>query len=89
VIYLKNTRTNVCFAVNTLSQYMIETKHAHLIMTKHVMRYLKGAINYGLRYISDREIRLQGYIDSDWEGNVTDQKTTSGYCFSMGSIVIS
>jgi hypothetical protein len=39
--------------------------------------------------IMDREIRLQGYIDYDWEGNVTDQKTTSGYCFSMGSIVIS
>jgi hypothetical protein len=54
-----------------------------------VMRYLKGTIDYGLRYISDREIRLQGYTDSDWAGSVTDQKSTSGCCFSLGSVVIS
>jgi hypothetical protein len=33
-------------------------RHVHLIMEKHVMRYLKGTINYGPRYISDREIIL-------------------------------
>jgi hypothetical protein len=54
LIYVKNTRTNICFVVNTL----IEPRHVHLIMTKHVMRYLNGTIDYGLRYISDREIIL-------------------------------
>jgi hypothetical protein len=68
---------------------MIEPRHVHLIMEKHVMRYLKGTINYGLRYISDSEIRLQGYTDSDWAGNVTDRKSTFECCFSMGSYVIS
>jgi hypothetical protein len=38
----------------------IEPRHVHLIVAKHVIRYLKGTIDYGLRYISDREIRLQG-----------------------------
>jgi hypothetical protein len=50
----------------TLSQYMVEPRSVHLIATKFVLRYLKGAINYGLRYASDREISLQGYADSDW-----------------------
>jgi hypothetical protein len=72
LIYLTNTRTNICFAVNTLSQYMIEPRHVHLIMEKHVKRSLKGKIDYGLIYISYYEIRLQGYIDSDWAGSVTD-----------------
>ena len=85
----KNTRTDICFALNTLIRYMIEPKHVHLIMEKHVMRYLKGTIDYRFRYISDREIRPQGYTDSDWEGNVTDRKSTSGCCFGLGSAMIS
>jgi hypothetical protein len=66
LMYLTNTRPDICFAVNTLSQYMVEPRGVHLIATKHVMRYLKGTIDYGLRYVSDREISLQGYTDSDW-----------------------
>jgi hypothetical protein len=53
------------------------------------MRYLKGILDYGLRYISDHEIRIQLYIDSDWAGNVTDWTTTSRCFFSLGSVVIS
>ena len=29
-----------------------------------------------------------GYTDSDWAGSVTDRKSTSGCCFSLGSAVI-
>ena len=29
---------------------MVETIHVHLVATKHVMRYLKGMIDYGLSY---------------------------------------
>jgi hypothetical protein len=58
LMYLTNTRPYICFAVNTLSRYMVKPRHVHLIATKHVMRYLKGTIDYGLIYISDREIRL-------------------------------
>jgi len=43
----------------------------------------------GLRYVLDREIRLQGYTDSNWVSSVTDQKSTSGCCFSLGSTMIS
>jgi hypothetical protein len=89
LMYLMNTRPDICFAVNTLIQYMVEPRHVHLIAEKHVMRYLKGIIDYGLRYILDHEIRLQGYTDSYWVGSVTDRKSTSRCCFSLGSVVIS
>jgi hypothetical protein len=89
LMYLMNTRPDICFAVNTLSQYMVEPRRVHLIATKHVMRYLKGTIDYGLRYASDREISLQGFTDSDWAGSVADWKSTYGCCFSMGSTMIS
>jgi hypothetical protein len=82
-------RPDICFVVNTLSQYMVESRHVHLIAAKHVMRYLKGTIEYGIKYGADCLFRLQGYSDSDWDGSVTDCKSTSRCCFSLGSCMIS
>jgi hypothetical protein len=84
-----NMRTNICFAVNTLIQYMVEPRSFHLVATKHVMRYMKGTIDYGLRYASDHEISLQGFTDSDWADSVADRKSTSGCYFNMRSTMIS
>ena len=42
------------------------------------MRYLKGTIEFGLYYDGNRDYRLYGYIDSDWNGSVSDKKSTSG-----------
>jgi hypothetical protein len=59
LMYLTNTRLDICFAVNTLSQYMAEPKCVHLMAAKHILRYLKDIVDYGLIYVSDRGIRLQ------------------------------
>ena len=75
--------------MNTLSQYMVESRHVHLVATKHVMRYLKGTLDYGLTYVVDLEFRLCGYTDSDWEGRAKYIKSTSGCCFSLGLGIIS
>ena len=36
LMYLTDMRPNICFAVNILSQYMVEPRRVHLIATKHV-----------------------------------------------------
>ena len=77
-----NTRPNICFDVNTL-------RHVHLIAAKHILRYLKGAIDYGLKYEVNQNINLEGYVDSNWVGSSIYRKSTLGCCFSMGSGVIS
>jgi hypothetical protein len=89
LMYLVNTRPDICFAVNTLSQFMVELRQEHWVATKHVLRYLRGTMEYGLRYLGDGEVKLQGYTDSYWEGSATDRKSTSGCCFSLGSTMIS
>jgi hypothetical protein len=48
LMYLVNTRPDICFAVNTMSQYMLESRHVHLVAVNHVLRYLHGTIGYGL-----------------------------------------
>jgi hypothetical protein len=84
LMYSTNTRPDICFAVNTLSQFLVEPRHVHLVAAKHVMRYLKGTLDYGLSYDGDHNFTLSGYIDSDWAGSVSDRKNTSGCCFSLG-----
>ena len=37
LMYLMNTRLDICFAVNTLSQFLTDLKHVHLIAVKHVL----------------------------------------------------
>ena len=48
LMYLKNTRVDICFVVKILSQYLVKPIWVHLIATKHLMRYLKGTIDLGL-----------------------------------------
>ena len=79
---LMYVRPDICFAVNTL-------RHVHLMVAKHAVRYLKGTIDYGLKYNANQKINLDGYVDSDWAGNAINRKSTSRCCFIMGSGVIS
>jgi hypothetical protein len=51
LMYLVNTRPNIFFDVNTLSQYMVESRQVHWITTKNVLIYLQGTVGYGLRYL--------------------------------------
>ena len=73
---LTNTRSDTCFAVNDLSLFLIDPRHAHLV-AKHAVRYLKGTVEYGLKYDTKQKINLEGYVDSYWAGSVIDRKNTS------------
>ena len=57
-------------------------KHLHTVIVKHILRY-------GLKYTSRRGIWPYDFTSSDWMGNVVDRKSISGYCFSLGSAMIS
>jgi hypothetical protein len=89
LMYLVNTRPDISFAVNTLSQFMVEPRRVHWVAAKHVLRYLCGTVDYGLDYHRGDGVRLVGYTDSDWAGCVSDRKSTSGCCFGLGSTVVS
>ena len=89
LIYLTNTRSDICAVVNTLCQFMSDMRQIHRVSTKHVLRYLRGTMGYGLRYDLGCDTILQGFSDSDWVGCVIDRKSTSKSCFSLGFGVIS
>jgi hypothetical protein len=51
LMFLVHTRPNICYAVNALSQFMYEPNHIHMLVVKHVLRYVRGTIAYGLRLL--------------------------------------
>jgi hypothetical protein len=89
LMYLVHTRPDICYAMNAHSQFMCEPKHIHMVVVKHILIYIRGTIAYGLRYTSSGGVMLHDYTDSDWMGNTVDRKSTSRYCFSLGSAMIS
>ena len=50
LMYLTNMRPYICFVV-------------HLMVAKHAVRYLKGTVDYGLKYEANQKINLEVYVD--------------------------
>ena len=88
LMYLVHMRSDICYTMNALSQFMFDPKQIHLVASKHVLIYVRGTITYGLRYTSSSGVLLVGYADSDWADSVAGRKTTLGCCFSLGSTMI-
>jgi hypothetical protein len=89
LMYLVNTRSDICFVVNTLSHFMVEQRQVHWVAVKHVLRYLPGIVGFGLRYVGSDGVRLHAYSNLDWAGSPVDRKSTYVGCFSLGSAVVS
>ena len=73
-----NTRPDICFVVNTLSKFLMDPRHVHLMVAKHVVRSMNGTVEYGLKYDTNQKINLEVYVDSDWAGSTIDRKSTQG-----------
>jgi len=89
LMYLTATRPDIMFAVSLISRFMERPKEAHWKAAKRILRYVKGTKRFGILYTFSESSDLVGYTDSDWDGSVDDQKSTSGYLFHMGSGAIS
>jgi hypothetical protein len=88
-MYLVNTRPNICYAVNQLSQAMVNPTKLFWKAGKHGLIYPKGTYEYGIWYRQTDEVNLHGFMDADWAGRPTDRKSTSGGIFSIRSIFVS
>jgi hypothetical protein len=58
LMYLVNIRPHTVYAVNLLCEFMSQLTKTHLIAAKHVLRYLRGTISYGMRYASSVDMRM-------------------------------
>eukprot|EP00253_Pinus_taeda_P010125 PITA_10125 len=89
LMYLLNTQPDICFAVNTMSQFICEPRRMHWVAAKHILCYLQRTVDFALDYRQGDRVRLAGYTDSDWVGCASYRKSNSRCCFGLGSAVVS
>jgi hypothetical protein len=63
---------------------------SHWLTAKRILRYLKGTTDFGILYKKgESRLSLMAFIDSDYAGDLNDQRSTSGFVFMMGSGAVS
>jgi hypothetical protein len=55
---------------------------------KWILRYMRGTTKKCLTFRKD-ELKLKGYVDSDFVGEMDHRRSTTGYVFTLGSTAIS
>ena len=82
-MYLTTTRPNLMLVVSLISRFMANSTELHFATAKRIMRYLKGTLEFGIWYQREGKSELLGYTDSNYAGDVDDNRSTLGYVFLM------
>ena len=88
-VYLTVTHPDISYAVHQVSQYLSAPRSTHYTAVLRILRYLKGILFHGIFYSAQSPLILRAFSDADWAGDPTDCRSTTGYCFLLGSSLIS
>ena len=83
------TRPDLAFTVSKLSQYLSNPSVLHMQAAKHVLRYIKGTLDYGIYYAPSSEPHPFGFCDSSHAADPDDRKSHAGliFFFNLGGII--
>jgi hypothetical protein len=82
------TRPDIAHTVGDVSRFMSNLGKQHWEAVKWILRYLRGTTNISLCFRKG-ELKLQGFIDVDFVGEVDHRRSTAGYVFIVGTTAIS
>ena len=82
------TRADIAFVVCKMSRYTSNPSIEHWKAIGRILGYLKRTINLGLFY-NDYLAVLEGYSDASWITSASDNKSTSGWIFTIGGGAVS
>ena len=82
-----NTWPDIAYAVSEVSKYCQDPGLRHWKAVKRILRYLKGTADYGILLGGDN-LKLIGYTDADWAGDVDSRRSMSGFLSKMGMSTI-
>ncbi|KAK3009164.1 hypothetical protein RJ639_014064 [Escallonia herrerae] len=88
LIYLTLTRPDIAQAVGVVSRFMQAPKKPHLEAARRILKYLQGTIDFGIMYRKG-SYKINGFCDADYAGDKSTRRSTTGYCFNLGSGAIS
>jgi hypothetical protein len=89
LIYITTTRPYISFFVWIISRFMQNFCEGHCSTAKRVLKYLKGAQDFGLRYSKVDDFNLIVYSDSNFVGDKENEVSTSSYLIILVSAIVS
>lgn len=89
LVYLSNTRPDLCYAIHLLSQFMKAPHVAHWEAALRVVRFLKGSPGQGILMQADNDLQLSVYCDADWQSCPLTRRSLSAYVVLLGGSPIS
>ncbi|KAK5783771.1 hypothetical protein PVK06_038284 [Gossypium arboreum] len=87
--YIVLTRPDIAYAVNRVCQFIHAPTNLHMVTLKHILRYLRGTLSYGLLFRRSERLSLVGYANANWGLDFDDRRSTTGYCVYFGHTPIS
>ena len=81
-------RLDIAHAVSKLSRFTSNPNAKHWKGIFRVLKYLLFTRSYGFQYTS-YTATLEGYNDANWISDMKYSKSTSGYVFTLGGVVVS
>ncbi|XP_062165053.1 secreted RxLR effector protein 161-like [Alnus glutinosa] len=85
LVYLTVTRPDISYVVHQVSQFMAAPRSTHFSAVLRIFRYLMATLFHGLHFSSQSPFELHAYTDADWAGDPIDRRSTTGYCFLLGT----
>ncbi|XP_016747590.1 uncharacterized protein [Gossypium hirsutum] len=82
--YVVITIPDITFAVNKVCQFMHRPLDQHFRAVKHILRYLQGTLDYGIRFTTTATLDMVGYSDANWGTDVDDRRSTLGFYVFLG-----
>lgn len=82
------TRSDIAYAISVISQFQGNPGKENWITVKCILRYLRRTKDMLLIY-GNRELRVDGYTYSDFQFDVDNRKSTSGFIFTLNGGAVS
>ncbi|XP_073057185.1 secreted RxLR effector protein 161-like [Primulina eburnea] len=83
-----STRPDIAYALSVASRYQSNPGTLHWKAVKDIVKYLRRTKNLFLVYGSG-ELKWEGYIDSSFQSDVDNLKSTSGFVFKLNGGAVS
>jgi hypothetical protein len=83
LIFLTVSRPDIAYAVNRVSSFMSHPQQAHLDAVLHILRYLRGTMDYGILYTHSGHSEIRGYSDADWGSCPETRRSIGAYIFTL------
>ena len=81
------TRSDIAHAVGVVSRLMSRPGKQLLEAVKWILRYQNGSLDTCL-YFTGASLKLLGYVDADFAGDIDSRKSTIRFVFSLGGTII-